>query len=78
MYHLSIVRQLTAMTSAIGLSKSYLVWLFLVPSLVAMLVLVSCGGDDDSPDKVLFIGGIPDQEAATLNRRFGQVGDYLG
>ena len=77
MYHLSIIRQLTAMTSATGLSKSYLVWLFLVPSLVAMLLLVSCGGDD-APDKVLYIGGIPDQEAATLNRRFGQVGDYLG
>ena len=26
----------------------------------------------------MFIGGIPDQEAATLNRRFGIVAEYLG
>lgn len=77
MYHRSIVRQLTAMTSAIGLSKSYPVWLLLVSSLVAMMLLASCGGDDDVSGKTMFIGGIPDQEAATLNRRFGQVADYL-
>ena len=78
MYHIPIIRQLTSMTSTIGISKSYLAWLLLVPLLVAMLALASCGGDDDSPDKVLYIGGIPDQEAATLNRRFGLVTDYLG
>lgn len=77
MYHLSVVKQLTAMTSAIGLSKSYPVWFLIVPLLVAMLVLVSCGGDDDVSDKTMFIGGIPDQEAATLQRRFDEVADYL-
>ena len=78
MYRLSIIRRLTLMTSAIGLSKSYPIWLILVPSLMIMLLPVSCGGDSDSSDKVMLIGGIPDQEAATLNRRFGLVADYLG
>ena len=78
MYRLSIVRPLTLKTSAIGLSTSYQIWLLLVASLVAMLLLASCGGGNDSSDKVMLIGGIPDQEAATLHRRFGMVADYLG
>ena len=78
MYRLSTIRPLTLMTSAIGLSKPYPIWLLLAPSLMVMLLLASCDGANDSSDKVMFIGGIPDQEAATLNRRFGQVADYLG
>ena len=44
--------------------------------LMATFLLASCG-DDSSSGKVLYIGGIPDQEAAKLNRRFGTVADYL-
>ena len=36
---------------------------------------VGCGGGDS--DEVLHIGGIPDQEAAKLTRRFSTVADYL-
>ena len=39
---------------------------------------VASDRDKDLSDKVMFIGGIPDQEAATLSRRFGLVADYLG
>ena len=35
-----------------------------------------CGGGDS--DEVLYIGGIPDQGAAKLIRRFAAVADYLG
>ena len=44
-------------------------------TLIAPTLLAACGGG--SSDMVLSIGGIPDQEAATLNRRFGTVADYL-
>ncbi len=50
--------------------------LLLVPVLMGMGLLASCGSGESS-DKVMYIGGIPDQEAATLNRRFGAVADYL-
>ena len=42
----------------------------------ALLLLVACGADG-ATDKVMFIGGIPDQKAANLNRRFGAVAVYL-
>ena len=44
-------------------------------TLIAPTLLAACGGG--SSDMVLSIGGIPDQEAATMNRRFGTVADYL-
>ena len=40
------------------------------------LALAACG-EGDSSDGVMYIGGIPDQEVATLTRRFGAVADYL-
>ncbi len=49
-------------------------WPALLPmTLLAPLLLLAC----DASAKVLSIGGIPDQEAATLNRRFGTMADYL-
>ena len=45
--------------------------------LLGILLLSSCGEDSSSSAKVMYMGGIPDQEAATLNRRFGSVAEYL-
>ncbi len=44
--------------------------------MMATFLLVSCT-DNSSSDRVLYIGGIPDQEAAKLNRRFSTVADYI-
>ena len=52
----------------------YLKWL--VPVLFVLAMLPACGGSSDS-GKVLYIGGIPDQGAATLSRRFGTMDSYL-
>ncbi|MCE2405665.1 MAG: putative selenate ABC transporter substrate-binding protein [Dehalococcoidia bacterium] len=43
--------------------------------LAAATALGGCGGE--GPGEVLQIGGIPDQEAAKLARRFNTVADYL-
>lgn len=51
-------------------------WSVLLLFLMTTFLLVSCG-DNSSSDRVLYIGGIPDQEAAKLNRRFGTVADYV-
>jgi phosphonate transport system substrate-binding protein len=50
----------------------------LVVGLLALTggVLSACGSDD-APGKVLYVGGIPDQESASLVRRFDGVADYL-
>ena len=56
----------------INASKSYLLllcWCLLLPSLWA------CGGRDDGP--VLKVGGIPDQNASRLARRYREFSDYL-
>ena len=46
---------------------------------VSMLAwLVAACGSDSSSGETMFIGGIPDQKAAALNRRFGTVAEYLG
>ena len=58
--------------------KLYRMWpLLLVLALVAVPMLAACG-DGPSSDEVMYIGGIPDQGAATLSRRFGTLADYLG
>ena len=78
MYHLSMIRQLTAMTSAIGLSKSYLAWLLLVPLLVAVL------GAGFLWRRRRFTGPshvhrrYPRPGGRHVERRFGLVTDYLG
>ena len=43
--------------------------------LAAAAALGGCGGG--GPGEVLHIGGVPDQEAAKLTRRFDTVADYL-
>ncbi len=43
--------------------------------LVMAAVLAGCGGDSKGP--VLYIGGIPDQQAAKLVRRFDTLAGYL-
>ena len=43
---------------------------------MALIVLASCGGDDEGPP-TLVIGGIPDQNVSTLERQFGLLADYL-
>ena len=50
--------------------------LLFVHAVVVTLVLGACG-DDGPPGTVMYIGGIPDQEAATLTRRFSAVADYF-
>ena len=40
---------------------------------VVMLALVACGGDQ----LVLRVGGVPDQDASRLARRYGEFADYL-
>ena len=44
--------------------------------IVSLFFLASCGSDSSS-QKTLFIGGIPDQDFALLEERFGEVADYL-
>ena len=44
--------------------------------IIMPMLLAACGGDAPA-EVVLSIGGIPDQEAATLHRRFGTIADYL-
>ena len=52
------------------------VWGWLViPVLLA--VLISGCSDDDGDRPTLFIGGIPDQDATTLERTFGLMAEYL-
>jgi len=51
--------------------------LILAPMLLAIFLVVACEGEASSHSKVLYIGGIPDQEAAHLTRIFGSVADYL-
>ena len=58
------------------LRKSSLKLFFLASTVSVGVLLSACGGD--SKGAVMYIGGIPDQEAAKLNRRFGTVADYLG
>ena len=50
--------------------------LLLFSAVAAPLLLLGCGSDGVT-DGVMFIGGVPDQKAANLNRRFGAVADYL-
>ena len=44
--------------------------------LVVGMFLAACDGYSSS-GKVMYIGGIPDQDAATVSRRFGGVADYF-
>ena len=44
-------------------------------ALAVLLPLVACG--ESAPDGVLYIGGIPDQQAAKVTRRFNTVAGYL-
>ena len=50
-------------------------WVGLTAILMAALLSTACRGD--SSDDVLYIGGIPDQKAAKLTRRFTEVANYL-
>ncbi len=50
-------------------------WVFGVAALFVLPLLAGCEGDDSG--EVLYIGGVPDQEAANLTRRFGEVAGYL-
>ena len=51
-------------------------WLLRILAILVMPLLIACGADTASGE-VLFIGGIPDQEAARLTRRFGTLADYF-
>ena len=51
-------------------------WLLCVLAVLALGFLAACGGESKSGE-VMYIGGVPDQQAAALNRRFGAVADYL-
>ncbi|WP_102347509.1 putative selenate ABC transporter substrate-binding protein [Bacillus sp. Marseille-P3661] len=61
-------------------------------SIIFILMLVACGGDTDNADdstatepapetksesQVFKIGAIPDQDVSELNRKFGQMAEYL-
>ena len=53
-------------------------WLVLFPLLLIGAALAACGSDDDGKSgRTLFIGGIPDQDTASLVRRFDSMADYL-
>lgn len=47
----------------------------LLPLLLLILVLTGCGSNDQP---TLIISGIPDQDAAVLDKRFNELADYLG
>ena len=51
-------------------------WMVFGPIAIGLILLAACGGSSSS-DKVIRIGGIPDQRAAEVNRRFSLVADYL-
>ena len=55
-------------------------WLLLLPAFLLLLLplLVSCKGDVEAGARpILKIGGIPDQDAARLARRYQEFTDYL-
>ena len=56
---------------------SFLIRFALLLVLTALPLLAACSGDSCTSGKVLCLGGIPDQRAARLARRFGSVSDYL-
>ena len=76
MWWLSFAKTSTSRVPACSRRRSYRILLPLIPVVTVVLFLAACGGDSSS-SRVLYIGGIPDQEAAKLNRRFGTVVDYL-
>jgi len=43
----------------------------------ALFFAMACGGDDNSSDTVLKIGGIPDQNVSELEDQFGMIANYL-
>ena len=66
-------------SAPIGLQRPALPFragLLCILALLVMPLLAACGADSASGE-VLFIGGIPDQEAARLTRRFGTMADYF-
>ena len=44
---------------------------------VALGILVACSGEDRQPQQVLRVGGIPDQDASRLARRYESFSNYL-
>ena len=59
-----------------GPAVPFQAWLLRILAILVMPLLIACGADTASGE-VLFIGGIPDQEAARLTRRFGTLADYF-
>ncbi|MEE9199431.1 MAG: putative selenate ABC transporter substrate-binding protein [Dehalococcoidia bacterium] len=46
--------------------------------MAALLIVAACGGDgSSSSSKVLYFGGIPDQNATTLVRRYDSFAEYM-
>jgi phosphonate transport system substrate-binding protein len=51
---------------------------FLLPLMsILFLGLAACGSAGVSNDRVLYIGGIPDQDASVLQNRFDKMAEYL-
>ena len=69
-------RPSASVASTRRLGKTCLSAVFLVTAVTLAPLLASCGAGSTSGD-VMYIGGIPDQDASTLNRRFGSVAEYL-
>ncbi|MDA1174247.1 MAG: putative selenate ABC transporter substrate-binding protein, partial [Chloroflexi bacterium] len=51
--------------------------LFLLLALASVVVVAGCSGGDDENTKVLYVGGIPDQDLSLLEARFENLADYL-
>lgn len=51
--------------------------LFLLLALASVAVVAGCSGGDDKNAKVLYVGGIPDQDLSLLEARFENLANYL-
>jgi phosphonate transport system substrate-binding protein len=51
--------------------------LFLLLALASVVVVAGCSGGDDENTKVLYVGGIPDQDLSLLEARFENLAGYL-
>ena len=69
-------RPSASVASTRRLGKTCLSAVFLIAAVTLAPFLASCGAGSSSGD-VMYIGAIPDQNAAALNRRFGSVAEYL-